>query len=187
MLAGVGVGTMGDGEGMGINFHALLDQRKLVFDAELWPTAMQKFAGAQDTSLSPPLSSSASNLAPGIFWGAESFDPFQMTEYTDPPKAVVGRPSAKQKNCDVHDTSRGMRRGVVATSVGRMRFAEVAARKGLATPYNINTVDKATAPNVRTLTRISREEGVRSMIESPSPASWFLQRPCGTVRSQPSR
>ena len=79
---------------------------------------MQKFAGAQDTWLSPPLSSIASYIAPGIFCGADSLAPFQIVEYTDPPNSVVGRPSAKQKYCDVHETSRGIRCGVVATSEG---------------------------------------------------------------------
>ena len=118
MLAGDGAGTIGEGEGMASFFQPLCDQRKLVFDAELWPTAMQKFDGAHDTWLRPPLSSIASYVAPGIFWGVDSFEPFQIVEYTDPPNSVVGRPSAKQKYCDVHDTSRGIRCGVVATSEG---------------------------------------------------------------------
>ena len=60
MLESGGAGTTGEGEGMGIFFQPLDVQRKLVLDAELWPTAMQKFAGAHDTALSPPLSSIAS-------------------------------------------------------------------------------------------------------------------------------
>jgi hypothetical protein len=153
MLASAGAGTIGEGEGIAISFQPLLVQRKLVLDAELLPTAMQKFAGAQDTSLSPPLSSIAVNPAPGIFWGAESFDPFQIVEYTDPPNAVVGRLSARQKNCDVHDTSRGMRLCVVATSEGRSMFAEVAARRGLARPNVIMSTATLTAPIVRALSR----------------------------------
>ena len=80
MLDSGTAGTTGEGEGMGNAFQPLCVQRKLVLDAEPWPTAMQKFAGAQDTWLSPPLSSNASNVAPGIFLGADNFEPFQMVE-----------------------------------------------------------------------------------------------------------